>query len=153
MYQCNLLSVHLPVHHNSYYIIMCRRLHRLWVDEMEKLLTNCQPACDWFIEFLSGPNGEHYLKLVMLRVLCDTCWSALFVVRPFLLECSSKEVRYDFCSILGFGLQSYCTIKDIEVSMHVIIIMRKLGTLYNDINYVTIAFVHCKGVLNHVFLL
>ena len=41
----------------------------MWVEEMKKLLTNCQPACEWFIEFLSGPNGEHYLKLVVIHVL------------------------------------------------------------------------------------
>lgn len=35
--------------------------------------------------------------------------------RPFLLECSSKEVREDFCAILGHGLQSYCSENSIEV--------------------------------------
>ena len=33
---------------------------------------------------------------------------SVFLCRPFLLDCPSKEVRVDFCEIAGCAMQSYC---------------------------------------------
>jgi len=59
----------------------------LWVHNVEQLVRHCREACSWFINLL-GNHGCNYLK-------------------PFLLECTSKEVRMSFCHIISSSVQSY----------------------------------------------
>ena len=98
----NVLNVHLmyitiltcTLHHNMYIF------HWLWVDEMK--IEAVRP-CDWFIEFLSGLNGEHYL------MCCYACSSVLFVVRLFCWNAVQRKLEMIFChSWLWFTELQFC---------------------------------------------
>ena len=52
---------------------------------------------------------------VRLGIIEGMTLFVIFLIRPYLLESTSKEVREDFCGILGHGLQYYCTYKGVEV--------------------------------------
>ncbi|CAI8010592.1 Ubiquitin carboxyl-terminal hydrolase 24, partial [Geodia barretti] len=57
-----------------------------WVSHMKLLLRECQEACQWFMEKMAADEGK-YLK-------------------PFLLECTSKEVRHSYSDVLSMAVQS-----------------------------------------------
>ena len=40
-----------------------------WVETIETLLHHCNPACVWFVEYLSCEQGKTYIKYV-LSVYC-----------------------------------------------------------------------------------
>lgn len=51
------------------------------VDGIANLIERSKDTCEWLLQFLSSANGLQYLK-------------------PFLLECSFREVRVNFASML-----------------------------------------------------
>jgi ubiquitin carboxyl-terminal hydrolase 9/24 len=52
-----------------------------WVSGVETLVQRCKEACQWLVEYLSSEEGSTYLK-------------------PFLLECPTKETRIAFGKML-----------------------------------------------------
>lgn len=59
-----------------------------WAETIECKLQSCKEACLWLVEYMSGVEGSSYIK-------------------PFLLECPNREVRYTFARILDALMSSY----------------------------------------------
>ncbi|XP_052775472.1 ubiquitin carboxyl-terminal hydrolase 24-like isoform X3 [Mya arenaria] len=59
-----------------------------WVDVLDELVHRCKPACRWLLDYLASEEGSTY-------------------IRPFLLECPSKDVRFSFAKILEKAMCCY----------------------------------------------
>ncbi len=91
-----------------------------WVQIVQRLLVSCKEACSWLVELLASPEGTGYLKYVCpppsVTMPYEVClFVCLFVFlcvcvclfRPFLLECTNREVRQAFCRIISTAVQTY----------------------------------------------
>ena len=58
------------------------------MSNVERLVQHCRDACHWMVGMLGSQQGNGYLK-------------------PFLLECTSKEVRHAFSTVLSSAMHSY----------------------------------------------
>ncbi|CAL1529935.1 unnamed protein product [Lymnaea stagnalis] len=52
-----------------------------WVTLLDSLMSSCRDACLWLIDYLASSEGNE-------------------IIKPFILECPSKEVRVMFCKLL-----------------------------------------------------
>eukprot|EP00105_Crassostrea_gigas_P001822 XP_011414140.1 PREDICTED: ubiquitin carboxyl-terminal hydrolase 24 [Crassostrea gigas] len=59
-----------------------------WVDLIDEILEKSKEACDWLVEYLSGSEGSSYIK-------------------PFLLECPCRDVRYTMARLLERIMSSH----------------------------------------------
>lgn len=59
-----------------------------WVDLIDEILDKSKEACDWLVEYLSGSEGSSYIK-------------------PFLLECPCRDVRYTMARLLERIMSSH----------------------------------------------
>eukprot|EP00731_Ephydatia_muelleri_P019119 Em0011g1159a len=64
----------------------------IWITNVERILMSSQEACVWFVDMMGSAKGSGYLK-------------------PFLLDCTSKEVRAGFCRIMCCAVNNYCVIQ------------------------------------------
>ncbi|CAL1268833.1 unnamed protein product [Larinioides sclopetarius] len=99
------------------------------VDFIAKVVNHCQEASNWFIEFLSTDTGLSYLK-------------------PFLLDCSCREVRQVFSRLVQKGI-SHFLLNDGEVTSPYLqsIILHLLEMLNHDVPD------NCKSCSQYFWLL